>query len=207
MSAITTHILDTSTGRPVSGVDVVLEVQRSPAEWAAGRPWRDRRRRPPPHADAYRHAARAGNLSPRLSHQTVFSSVRPRLRSIPTSSSCSTWPAGKRTTMCPCCSARLATARIAGRDAQGLQAHRGDAEEGQRRGRTRLSWRDRRSAAGAHRLRRRASVHARTLAPKLGRLAARRARRVRARRRRRFAEALGLSRTAISRLPAPFANA
>lgn len=33
MSAITTHILDTSTGRPVAGVDVVLEVQRSPAEW------------------------------------------------------------------------------------------------------------------------------------------------------------------------------
>jgi 5-hydroxyisourate hydrolase len=34
MSAITTHILDTSTGRPVAGVDVVLEVQRSPGEWA-----------------------------------------------------------------------------------------------------------------------------------------------------------------------------
>jgi 5-hydroxyisourate hydrolase len=34
MSAITTHILDTSTGRPASGIDVVLEVQRGPADWA-----------------------------------------------------------------------------------------------------------------------------------------------------------------------------
>ena len=34
MSGITTHILDTSTGRPASGIDVVLEVQRGPAEWA-----------------------------------------------------------------------------------------------------------------------------------------------------------------------------
>jgi 5-hydroxyisourate hydrolase len=34
MSAITTHILDTSTGRPASGVEVVLEVQRGPTEWA-----------------------------------------------------------------------------------------------------------------------------------------------------------------------------
>lgn len=34
MSAITTHILDTSTGRPASGIDVVLEVQRGPTDWA-----------------------------------------------------------------------------------------------------------------------------------------------------------------------------
>jgi 5-hydroxyisourate hydrolase len=34
MSAITTHILDTSTGRPASGVDVALEVQRGPSHWA-----------------------------------------------------------------------------------------------------------------------------------------------------------------------------
>ena len=34
MSAITTHILDTSTGLPAAGVDVVLEVQRGPTDWA-----------------------------------------------------------------------------------------------------------------------------------------------------------------------------
>jgi 5-hydroxyisourate hydrolase len=34
MSAITTHILDTSTGRPASGIDVLLEVQRGPSNWA-----------------------------------------------------------------------------------------------------------------------------------------------------------------------------
>jgi 5-hydroxyisourate hydrolase len=34
MSAITTHILDTSTGLPASGVNVVLEVQRGPTDWA-----------------------------------------------------------------------------------------------------------------------------------------------------------------------------
>jgi 5-hydroxyisourate hydrolase len=34
MSAITTHILDISTGRPASGVDVALEVQRGPSNWA-----------------------------------------------------------------------------------------------------------------------------------------------------------------------------
>jgi len=35
MSAITTHILDTSTGRPASGVDVVLEQQRGVESWTA----------------------------------------------------------------------------------------------------------------------------------------------------------------------------
>ena len=34
MSGISTHILDTSTGLPASGVDVVLEIQRGPADWA-----------------------------------------------------------------------------------------------------------------------------------------------------------------------------
>jgi 5-hydroxyisourate hydrolase len=33
MSAITTHILDLSTGRPASGVDVVLEQQESGERW------------------------------------------------------------------------------------------------------------------------------------------------------------------------------
>jgi len=33
MSAITTHILDTSMGRPASGVEVVLEVQRGREDW------------------------------------------------------------------------------------------------------------------------------------------------------------------------------
>jgi 5-hydroxyisourate hydrolase len=35
MSVITTHILDTATGRPASGVDVVLEEQRGADEWTA----------------------------------------------------------------------------------------------------------------------------------------------------------------------------
>ena len=34
MSAITTHILDTSTGRPASGVEVVLDVHHDPAGWS-----------------------------------------------------------------------------------------------------------------------------------------------------------------------------
>ena len=34
MSGITTHILDTSTGLPASGVEVVLDIQRGPANWA-----------------------------------------------------------------------------------------------------------------------------------------------------------------------------
>lgn len=33
MSAITTHILDISTGRPAAGVDVVLEVLEHDARW------------------------------------------------------------------------------------------------------------------------------------------------------------------------------
>ncbi len=33
MSAITTHILDIATGRPASGVPVVLEVRRSDGTW------------------------------------------------------------------------------------------------------------------------------------------------------------------------------
>lgn len=33
MSAITTHVLDTSRGRPAAGVPVVLEIQESNSEW------------------------------------------------------------------------------------------------------------------------------------------------------------------------------
>lgn len=33
MSQITTHVLDTSTGRPAAGVAVVLEVEKSRNEW------------------------------------------------------------------------------------------------------------------------------------------------------------------------------
>jgi 5-hydroxyisourate hydrolase len=35
MSAITTHVLDTSLGRPAAGVSVLLERQASPGEWHA----------------------------------------------------------------------------------------------------------------------------------------------------------------------------
>lgn len=34
MSAITTHVLDTAMGRPASGVDVALDVQRGGDDWA-----------------------------------------------------------------------------------------------------------------------------------------------------------------------------
>jgi 5-hydroxyisourate hydrolase len=33
MSAITTHVLDTSRGRPASGVPIVLEIQSAEHEW------------------------------------------------------------------------------------------------------------------------------------------------------------------------------
>jgi 5-hydroxyisourate hydrolase len=33
MSAITTHVLDTSRGRPAAGVPVLLEIQEGSAEW------------------------------------------------------------------------------------------------------------------------------------------------------------------------------
>ena len=33
MSAITTHVLDLSTGRPAEGVDVLLEIQESVERW------------------------------------------------------------------------------------------------------------------------------------------------------------------------------
>jgi 5-hydroxyisourate hydrolase len=33
MSQITTHVLDTSTGRPAAGIPVVLEIEKSRDEW------------------------------------------------------------------------------------------------------------------------------------------------------------------------------
>lgn len=33
MSQITTHVLDTSTGRPAAGVPVILEIEKSRDEW------------------------------------------------------------------------------------------------------------------------------------------------------------------------------
>jgi 5-hydroxyisourate hydrolase len=33
MSQITTHVLDTSIGRPAAGVPVILEIEKSPGEW------------------------------------------------------------------------------------------------------------------------------------------------------------------------------
>ena len=35
MSAITTHILDVSTGRPAAGVEVVLEIQEEAERWTS----------------------------------------------------------------------------------------------------------------------------------------------------------------------------
>jgi 5-hydroxyisourate hydrolase len=42
MSAITTHILDTSRGRPASGVQVTLEIQSAEQSWELiGKGWTD----------------------------------------------------------------------------------------------------------------------------------------------------------------------
>ena len=105
-------------GRPAAGVDVLLERRATAPQWETGRPWRDRRRRPrsarwclPARRSqpaTYRLVFHTRPYFQRSRHDYVLSPRRRRVRRR---------RAGKRTTMCPCCSARLATARIAGRDA------------------------------------------------------------------------------------------